>query len=580
MLDLVARRPRADGRGDQAGRRAAGRGGAVGAVRPGAHLRQPLRVLLHLPAAPGPAEEPLPQGRRLPAELPLRELHHPHPVHRGRPRAGRHGAAEPAERVDPRHRSRGSHRDAPQPAGRHEPPLAAGPARPRHRGARPGRRVPRDERRRRCSTTRSPGCSTASPSWRRCAWSRSGSAGTTPRRGCAPTPSAEAAAVVDCVEDWQDVYLRVLGRRLVFVGDEYYLLAERPFPPADAYEGFAMHEDGVGMARTLEQELFGEKAEATGTQDGFFSWVDAVGLGRTRTTSPTAAPGPPPTSSSTCARRVGRRSGILSGTYGARVLAPLVARLDRDRRAGHPGREPVLRGHHRGHGPAGGGGPRPHPRRGARGPSLPAARRLPLERALPRRHRSRGPAPPRRGDRHRRSRAARGAGPATCERWRAPDDRPHRRRGRPAQRRQVHAGEPHRRLPGHDRGGEARRHARPQGGRRRVAGRALHAGRHRRLDAGRRLARRQGEPPERAGHPGRRRRDHGDGRHHRRHRGGQPGGGGDPQPGPRQGAPGRQQGRRRQPRGLDLGGPVARARATRSRSARCTAGAPATCSTA
>ena len=150
-----------------------GRGGAVGAVRPGAHLRQPLRVLLHLPAAAGPAEEPLPEGRRLPAELPLRELHHPHPVHRGRPRAGRHRAAEPAQRVDPRHRSRRPHRDAPQPAGRHEPALAAGPARPRHRGARPGRRVPRASTTARCSTTRSPACSTASPSWRRCASCRS-----------------------------------------------------------------------------------------------------------------------------------------------------------------------------------------------------------------------------------------------------------------------------------------------------------------------------------------------------------------------------------------------------------------------
>jgi hypothetical protein len=41
----------------------------------------------------------------------------------------------------------------------------------------------------------------------------------------------------------------VLGHRLVFAADEYYLRAGRPFPPAEAYEGFPMHEDGVGMAR-------------------------------------------------------------------------------------------------------------------------------------------------------------------------------------------------------------------------------------------------------------------------------------------------------------------------------------------
>ena len=30
-----------------------------------------------------------------------------------------------------------------------------------------------------------------------------------------------------------------------------YLLADRPFPSAEAYEDFAMHEDGIGMARTF-----------------------------------------------------------------------------------------------------------------------------------------------------------------------------------------------------------------------------------------------------------------------------------------------------------------------------------------
>ncbi|HKH03934.1 MAG TPA: DUF512 domain-containing protein, partial [Acidimicrobiales bacterium] len=37
--------------------------------------------------------------------------------------------------------------------------------------------------------------------------------------------AAEAAAVVDCVEDWQGVFRSVLGHPLVFAADEYYLLA-------------------------------------------------------------------------------------------------------------------------------------------------------------------------------------------------------------------------------------------------------------------------------------------------------------------------------------------------------------------
>ena len=90
-----------------------------------------------------------------------------------------------------------------------------------------------------------------------------------------PHTTAEAAAVVDAVHDWQDVYLRVLGHRLVFAGDEYYLLAGRPFPEAEVYEGFSMHEDGIGMARTFELEVGGHAEEVTGVRAGFFAWADA-----------------------------------------------------------------------------------------------------------------------------------------------------------------------------------------------------------------------------------------------------------------------------------------------------------------
>ena len=62
---------------------------------------------------------------------------------------------------------------------------------------------------------------------------------------------AEAAAVVDTVAAWQERFLEVLGRRLVFAADEYYLLAGRPFPGADTYGEFDMYEDGIGMARPL-----------------------------------------------------------------------------------------------------------------------------------------------------------------------------------------------------------------------------------------------------------------------------------------------------------------------------------------
>lgn len=59
----------------------------------------------------------------------------------------------------------------------------------------------------------------------------------------------EAAAVIDQVERWQARLLAERGSRMVFLADEFYLVAGRPLPPAEAYEGFAMLENGVGMVR-------------------------------------------------------------------------------------------------------------------------------------------------------------------------------------------------------------------------------------------------------------------------------------------------------------------------------------------
>ncbi len=159
-----------------------------------------------------------------------------------------------------------------------------------------------------------------------------------------PHTSAEAEAVVDAVEVWQELYLRLLGRRLTFAADEYYLLAGRGFPPAEAYEGFAMHEDGVGMARTFESEFLGLRDEATGTRPGFFAWVDGAPaegyraprleqspvMAMAMPATPTPRPRPVTLSPRARPRHAARPVAILTGTYGARVLEPLVGALGRD----------------------------------------------------------------------------------------------------------------------------------------------------------------------------------------------------------------------------------------------------------
>jgi putative radical SAM enzyme (TIGR03279 family) len=139
----------------------------------------------------------------------------------------------------------------------------------------------------------------------------------------------EASAVVDCVEDWQDVFLSVLGRRLVFAADEYYLLADRPFPAVETYEDFPMHEDGIGMARTFEAEFEGNSDDTTGTRAGFFAWVE----GRLDGTEFEPYRGPRTDDTSvpvTLGSRANAPVGILTGEYGARVLTPILDGLGRD----------------------------------------------------------------------------------------------------------------------------------------------------------------------------------------------------------------------------------------------------------
>ncbi len=145
---------------------------------------------------------------------------------------------------------------------------------------------------------------------------------------------AEASAVVAAVEDWQDIYRAALGRRLVHAADEYYLMAGRPFPAAEAYEGFQMHEDGIGMARTFELEFRDQVADATGVRRGFFAAADvsACSSGDVLPPNPAAYTGlrAAPTTSVTLRARRNAPIGVLSGELGARVVGPLIDELGRD----------------------------------------------------------------------------------------------------------------------------------------------------------------------------------------------------------------------------------------------------------
>ncbi len=129
------------------------------------------------------------------------------------------------------------------------------------------------------------------------------------------TPS-EARHVVQMVERYQHVFLRALGRRLVYAADEYYLLAGRPFPSLDTYGAIAQHDNGVGMAPAFEARFYGRHEAPAGGPGGFFQSVDGAPAEGYR-----APRGPVPV---TWRLSPDAPVTVLTGTYGAQVIKPLV----------------------------------------------------------------------------------------------------------------------------------------------------------------------------------------------------------------------------------------------------------------
>lgn len=134
-----------------------------------------------------------------------------------------------------------------------------------------------------------------------------------------PHTRAEAGAVVEAVEEWQERFLGAVGRRVVAAADEYYLLAGRPFPEAEVYEGFAQHENGIGMARSFEAAFLAGSPAFRSAHGGFFQSVD--GAPATGYRAPRAPRGG---LSSRPGAGAGTPASVVTGAYGARVLRPLL----------------------------------------------------------------------------------------------------------------------------------------------------------------------------------------------------------------------------------------------------------------
>ncbi len=73
-----------------------------------------------------------------------------------------------------------------------------------------------------------------------------------------PYDEAGAREVLDQVERFQQRTLKQENTRFVFCSDEFYLLARRPIPPEEFYEGYPQLDNGVGTLAMMGEELKGE----------------------------------------------------------------------------------------------------------------------------------------------------------------------------------------------------------------------------------------------------------------------------------------------------------------------------------
>lgn len=70
-----------------------------------------------------------------------------------------------------------------------------------------------------------------------------------------PFDAEMAKKTIARVHAWQEKFLQSHGTRLVYLGDEFYIMAKMPFPDYDDYEGFPQLENGVGLCTSLCYEF-------------------------------------------------------------------------------------------------------------------------------------------------------------------------------------------------------------------------------------------------------------------------------------------------------------------------------------
>lgn len=64
----------------------------------------------------------------------------------------------------------------------------------------------------------------------------------------------QAGKIIEQVEKWQLIARKKFGKNFVYLGDEFYFLANQDIPDADYYDDFPQLENGIGLTRDFIEE--------------------------------------------------------------------------------------------------------------------------------------------------------------------------------------------------------------------------------------------------------------------------------------------------------------------------------------
>ena len=70
-----------------------------------------------------------------------------------------------------------------------------------------------------------------------------------------PFTKEDAKEVLRVIRKWQKICYEKFQTHFIHAGDEWYLLAEEPFPEEEVYDGYVQLENGVGMMPLLQSEF-------------------------------------------------------------------------------------------------------------------------------------------------------------------------------------------------------------------------------------------------------------------------------------------------------------------------------------